>query len=196
MFFGDYRPDGRHARPVAGIAYGLSSGLPIGAAELAIKGWSNTRGAGLQILQTPYPYVTVLAATVGFGIMQAAFQRSRVSIVAAVMTIGAKTYLLLVGGLLYGEPWPDGNARVALRIGGLTVGLAAVLLLPRHEIPRPRSSRATRGQVFGGRDSMASALPYPRGHRHRPAAFDRGAYGTFEPSDGYMNTSWARQRPD
>ena len=133
MAFGDYRPDGRHARPVAGIAYGLSSGLPVGTAELAIKGWSGAPETGAAILHTPYPYVTVLAAALGFGIMQAAFQRSRIIIVATVMTIAAKTYLLLVGTLLYGEPWPGDSRRVALRVLGFVVAGFAVLLFPRHD---------------------------------------------------------------
>lgn len=140
MFFGDYRPDGRHARPVAGIAYGVSSGLPVGTAELAIKGWSDSHTTGLGILATPYPYVTVVAAALGFGIMQAAFQRSRVSIVATVMTISAKTYLLLVGTLLYGEPWPDDTGRVTLRIAGFAVAVTAVLLFPRHDRLRTESA--------------------------------------------------------
>jgi drug/metabolite transporter (DMT)-like permease len=135
MIFGDYRPDGRHARPVSGIAYGLSAGLPVGAAELAIKGWSDSHEQALEILRTPYPYVTVVAAGLGFGIMQLGFQRSRVSIVATVMTISAKTYLLLVGTLLYGEPWPDDGGRVALRLLGFGVAGAAVLLFPRHDDP-------------------------------------------------------------
>jgi drug/metabolite transporter (DMT)-like permease len=135
MLFGDHRPDGRHARPVSGIAYGLSAGLPVGAAELAIKGWSDFRTQGLEILQTPYPYVTVLAAALGFGILQLGFQRSRVSIVATVMTISAKTYLLLVGTMLYGEPWPDDRGQVALRLLGFGVAATAVLLFPRHDEP-------------------------------------------------------------
>jgi multidrug transporter EmrE-like cation transporter len=135
MMFGDHRPDGRHARPVTGIAYGLSAGLPVGAAELAIKGWSDSHARGLEILHTPYPYVTVLAAALGFGILQLGFQRSRVSIVATVMTISAKTYLLLVGTMLYGEPWPHDRPRVALRVLGFVVAATAVLLFPRHDDP-------------------------------------------------------------
>jgi multidrug transporter EmrE-like cation transporter len=131
--FGDHRPDGRHARPVAGIAYGLSAGLPVGTAELAIKGWGDSPHTGLSILHTPYPYVTVLSAALGFGILQAGFQRSRVIIVATVMTIAAKTYLLLVGSLLYGEPWPEDTGRVALRVLGFAVAATAVLLFPRHD---------------------------------------------------------------
>jgi multidrug transporter EmrE-like cation transporter len=135
MMFGDHRPDGRHARPVTGIAYGLSAGLPVGTAELAIKGWSDSHARGLEILHTPYPYITVLAAALGFGILQLGFQRSRVSIVATVMTISAKTYLLLVGTMLYGEPWPHDRPRVALRVLGFVVAATAVLLFPRHDGP-------------------------------------------------------------
>jgi multidrug transporter EmrE-like cation transporter len=140
MLFGDHRPDGRHARPVSGIAYGLSAGLPVGAAELAVKGWSETSTSGFAIVHTPYPYVIVLAAALGFGILQLGFQRSRVSIVATVMTISAKTYLLLVGTMLYGEPWPDDRGRVTLRVLGFGVAAAAVLLFPRHDdssVPQP-----------------------------------------------------------
>jgi multidrug transporter EmrE-like cation transporter len=137
MPFGDHRPDGRHARRVSGIAYGISAGLPVGCAELAIKGWSVSHAHGLEILHTPYPYVTVLAAALGFGILQLGFQRARVSIVATVMTITAKTYLLLVGTMLYGEPWPDDRGRVALRVLGFGVAATAVLLFPRHDPHAP-----------------------------------------------------------
>ncbi|NED52781.1 hypothetical protein G3I24_18000, partial [Micromonospora aurantiaca] len=55
LVLGDYRPDGRHARPVTGIAYGLSAGFPVGTAELAIKGWSDDPHASdLQIIATPW----------------------------------------------------------------------------------------------------------------------------------------------
>lgn len=133
MAFGDHHPDGRHARPVAGIAYGMSCGFPIGTAELAIKGWSDSHAAGLEILRTPYPYVTVAAAALGFGIIVAGFQRCRVSIVATVMTISAKTYLLVMGTILYGEPWPEDTSRSALRIAALILAAFAVLLFPRYD---------------------------------------------------------------
>ncbi|RAY10694.1 hypothetical protein DPM19_34120 [Actinomadura craniellae] len=133
MVLGDHRPDGRHARPVAGVAYGLSAGFPVGAAEVAVKGWSEASAPGLTILQTPYPYVTVLSAVVGFAILQVGFQRCRVIIVATVMTISAKIYLLLVGTTLYGEPWPKDGGLAAMRVTALALGLVAVLLFPRYE---------------------------------------------------------------
>ncbi|TNY34577.1 hypothetical protein [Thermomonospora catenispora] len=140
MAFGDRRPDGRHARPVAGIAYGMSAGFPIGTAELAIKGWGDSASLGPEILRTPYPYVTVVAAALGFGIIMAGFQRCRVIIVATVMTVSAKSYLLVMGTLLYGEPWPEEVRQAALRALALVLAVSAVLLFPRHDdrlAPRP-----------------------------------------------------------
>ncbi|WP_146087403.1 hypothetical protein [Thermomonospora echinospora] len=133
MALGDRRPDGRHARPVTGIAYGMSAGFPIGTAELAIKGWGDSTAPGLEILRTPYPYLTVLAAALGFGIIIVGFQRCRVSVVATVMTVSAKTYLLVMGTILYGEPWPDEAGQAALRVLALALAVGAVLLFPRHD---------------------------------------------------------------
>ncbi|HEX2315187.1 MAG TPA: hypothetical protein VHJ17_15700 [Thermomonospora sp.] len=137
---GDRKPDGRHARPVTGIAYGMSAGFPIGTAELAIKGWGDTASdaaSPLDVLSTPYPYVTVLAAALGFGIIIIGFQRCRVSVVATVMTISAKTYLLVMGTVLYGEPWPDDLVQLGLRIAALTLAIFAVLLFPRYDDEPP-----------------------------------------------------------
>ncbi|WP_344951165.1 hypothetical protein [Actinomadura miaoliensis] len=171
----DVRPDGRHARPVTGIAYGLASGFPVGTAELAIKGWSDAGGADPDVLATPYPYVTVLAAAVGFGIMVAAFQRCRVSIVATVMTVAAKSYLLLMGTLLYGEPWPRDMTHSAMRLGALALAAVAVAQFPRH---RPVAESAEAGEAqppardpFGGvppsRDPLSRA-PFGQAHLAAP----------------------------
>jgi hypothetical protein len=159
----------RHARPVTGIAYGLSSGFPVGTAELAIKGWSDDAHAtSLRIAATPWPYLTVLAAAVGFGIMVAAFQRCRVSIVATVMTVSAKTYLLTMGTFLYAEPWPQDVGRSAMRLGALALGAIAVLQFPRHRpIPEgpddsARAEAADAADPFGGTAVGGPVLGGPR----------------------------------
>ncbi|WP_285497238.1 hypothetical protein [Actinomadura sp. NBRC 104425] len=172
----DVRPDGRHARPVTGIAYGLASGFPVGTAELAIKGWSDAGGADPQVLATPYPYVTVVAAAIGFGIMVAAFQRCRVSIVATVMTVAAKTYLLLMGTLLYGEPWPRDTGHSAMRLAALALAAIAVAQFPRHhpaaepaaahEEPQP-PARDPFGQIPPSRDPL-SRDPFGQAHLAAP----------------------------
>ncbi|MEV0663603.1 hypothetical protein ACIBI3_29575 [Actinomadura luteofluorescens] len=168
LVLGDHRPDGRHARPVTGIAYGLSSGFPVGTAELAIKGWSDDAHAtSLRIAATPWPYLTVLAAAIGFGIMVMAFQRCRVSIVATVMTVSAKTYLLTMGTFLYAEPWPQDVAHSAMRLGALALGAVAVLQFPRHR-PVPDAHDDSSGEEpdavdpFGGTAVGGPALGGPR----------------------------------
>ncbi|WP_433473498.1 DMT family transporter [Spirillospora sp. CA-142024] len=156
LVLGDHRPDGRHARPVTGIAYGLSSGFPVGTAELAIKGWSDDPHAtGLRIAATPWPYLTVLAAAIGFGIMVMAFQRCRVSIVATVMTVSAKTYLLTMGTFMYGEPWPQDAPHSAMRLGALALGAVAVLQFPRHRPIPEEPDEASRAE-----DPSATADPF------------------------------------
>ncbi|XVQ09189.1 hypothetical protein ACQP1W_42710 [Spirillospora sp. CA-255316] len=148
MLTGDHRPDGRHARPITGIAYGLSSGLPIGTAELCIKGWSDS-GIGVDSLLTPYPYATVTAAVVGFGVLMAAFQRCRVSVVAVVMTVSAKTHLLVTGTFMYGEPWPQDARYFAMRLGALALAAIALLQFPRHRPvaePDPGSGSGSDGR--------------------------------------------------
>ncbi|WP_200842108.1 hypothetical protein [Actinomadura sp. K4S16] len=193
LVLGDHRPDGRHARPVTGIAYGLSSGFPVGTAELAIKGWSDDAHAtSLRIAATPWPYLTVLAAAVGFGIMVAAFQRCRVSIVATVMTVSAKSYLLTMGTFLYAEPWPQDVGRSAMRLGALALGAIAVLQFPRHRpIPEgpgdsarteaadevdPFGSTAVGGPVLGGpRLGQAPQVP-PQRSPYATDPLGRGPY--------------------
>ncbi|URM95097.1 DMT family transporter [Actinomadura madurae] len=208
LVLGDHRPDGRHARPITGIAYGLSSGFPVGTAELAIKGWSDDAHASSpQIAATAWPYLTVLAAAIGFGIMVMAFQRCRVSIVATVMTVAAKTYLLTMGTFLYGEPWPQDAAHSAMRLGALALGAIAVLQFPRHRpIPeepddpsRARSAEASAsadpfgtssigGPVLGGPQFADAAeagraqpqVPPPRS----PLGQDRLGQGPYDPPEG------------
>ncbi|GAA2254786.1 hypothetical protein GCM10010402_07490 [Actinomadura luteofluorescens] len=161
LVLGDHRPDGRHARPVTGIAYGLSSGFPVGTAELAIKGWSDDAHAtSLRIAATPWPYLTVLAAAIGFGIMVMAFQRCRVSIVATVMTVSAKTYLLTMGTFLYAEPWPQDVARSAMRLGALALGAVAVLQFPRHR-PVPDGADASSAEAPDEADPFGTAVGGP-----------------------------------
>lgn len=160
LILGDYRPDGRHARPVTGIAYGLSAGFPVGTAELAIKGWSDDpHAAGAGILATPWPYLTVVAAGIGFGIMVTAFQRCRVSIVATVMTVAAKSYLLAMGSFMYGEPWPQDAARSAMRLGALALGAVAVLQFPRHR-PVEEEPDGASGGAAAREDAAAARDPF------------------------------------
>ncbi|MFB4318357.1 hypothetical protein [Actinomadura sp. 21ATH] len=207
LLTGESRPDGRHARPITGIAYGLGAGVPIGTAELSIKGWSDA-GIGADSLATPYPYVTVVSAVIGFGILMLAFQRCRVSIVAAVMTVTAKAHLLVTGTLLFGEPWPGDAPHFAMRMGALLLAALALLQFPRHRPvagpPEAGSGRPGPGpDPFGrpaherfaaGRPAVPQPLAAPPDER--ASAFDRPRGRTAPGRGGPPRSAAGHLAPD
>lgn len=129
----DRRPDGRHARPISGMAFGVTAGFPLGTAEIAIRGLAAHQHDGLSILSTPHPYVVLISGAISFIILMLGFQRCRVAIVITVATIIAKDYLLIMGTLVYGEPWPGDTRNAALRVGGLLLTGTALLLFPHYD---------------------------------------------------------------
>jgi drug/metabolite transporter (DMT)-like permease len=135
MVGGDVRAFGRHARPLAGVAYGFGTGISLGVSELAIKGvasiYSNDGFAATA--HSPYPYVAVGMAAFGLAQLQIGLQRCRISIVATVLTVAAKTELAVVGPLLYKEPLPSDRGMLFLRFGGFALALVALVMFPRHE---------------------------------------------------------------
>lgn len=133
---GDIRAFGRHARPLAGVAYGFGSGVSLGVSELALKGVAATysaHGLAAASYATVYPYVAIGMAVLGFAQLQIGLQRCRISIVATVLTVTAKTELAVFGPLLFKEPWPDDRLLMGLRIGAFALAVVALVLFPRHE---------------------------------------------------------------
>jgi drug/metabolite transporter (DMT)-like permease len=141
---GDVRAFGRHARPLAGVAYGFGTGISLGISELAIKGvasiYSNDGVAAAA--HSPYPYVAIGMAVFGLAQLQIGLQRCRISIVATVLTVAAKTELALFGPLLYKEPFPTDRLMLFLRLGGFGLALVALISFPRHETAQETSGIA------------------------------------------------------
>jgi drug/metabolite transporter (DMT)-like permease len=137
----DVRAFGRHARPLAGIAYGIGSGVSLGVSELAIKGMAavyNAHGLAAAAYGTAYPYMVVAMAVLGLAQLQIGLQRCRMSIVVTVLTVIAKTELVIFGPLLFKEPWPSDRLLLGLRIGAFVLAVMALVLFPRHEaVPEP-----------------------------------------------------------
>jgi drug/metabolite transporter (DMT)-like permease len=135
---GDLRPTGRHARPLAGVAYGLSSGVLFGTMELSVKGLSNlgnSHPAMISYLTEPYLYSFCVAAVLGLAQLQIALQRCRMAIVLTVCTVVAKTQLIVTATFLYGESWPSSPFYSLLRASGFVLGIAALAFFPRYEAP-------------------------------------------------------------
>ncbi|WP_106400452.1 hypothetical protein [Actinocorallia populi] len=137
---GDRSRGGRHARPLAGVAYGIGAGVCSGVAETGIRGiaavWAS-EGTVMALVASPYPYLTLGMAGIALAQLQIALQRCRIVIVATLITVTGRMMLVLCSPVLFDEPWPDGLVPTALRTGGFLLALMAIVLFPRHEMPRP-----------------------------------------------------------
>ncbi|QKW37420.1 hypothetical protein HUT06_28260 [Actinomadura sp. NAK00032] len=137
---GDRRASGRHARKLAGVAYGVGAGACAGLAEVGIRGISivyQETGSLQAVLQSAYPWLTIGLAAIALGQLQVALQRCRIAIVAVVLTVIGRSYLLLSSSVLFGEDWPRDAGPFALRACGFVLALVALVLFPRHEEPEP-----------------------------------------------------------
>ncbi|MGW3773953.1 DMT family transporter [Actinomadura verrucosospora] len=146
---GDRRAGGRHARRLAGVAYGIGAGACAGLAEAGIRGISlvyQDTGSARAVLESPYPYLTIGLAAIALGQLQVALQRCRIAIVAVVLTVIGRTYLVLSSTVLFDEQWPRDTAPFALRAGGFALALAALALFPRYEDPAAQTQRAAAGK--------------------------------------------------
>ncbi|MBO2457429.1 DMT family transporter [Actinomadura violacea] len=135
---GDRRAGGRHARKLAGVAYGIGAGACAGLAEAGIRGISLVyadTGSLRAVLESAYPYLTLGLAAIALGQLQIALQRCRVAIVAVVLTVIGRTYLIVSSTVLFGEEWPRDALPFLLRAGGFVLALVALVTFPRYEEP-------------------------------------------------------------
>ncbi|TDC53511.1 hypothetical protein E1281_17535 [Actinomadura sp. KC345] len=135
---GDRRAGGRHAKKLAGVAYGIGAGACAGLAEAGIRGISivyEETGSVQAVMESVYPYLTIGLAAIALGQLQVALQRCRIAIVAVVLTVIGRTYLIVSSTVLFGEEWPDEAMPFALRTGGFVLALVALVTFPRYEEP-------------------------------------------------------------
>ncbi|MDL4774673.1 MULTISPECIES: DMT family transporter [Thermomonosporaceae] len=149
---GDRRAGGRHARKLAGVAYGIGAGACAGLGEAGIRGISivyHDTGSIGAVLVSPYPYLTLGLAGLALIQLQIALQRCRVAIVATVLTVIGRTYLVLSSTVLFGEHWPSDPVPFLLRVGGFVLALAALAAFPRYEPPAADREGARRAAAGG-----------------------------------------------
>ncbi|MFA1542441.1 hypothetical protein [Actinomadura monticuli] len=159
----DRMVSGRHARPLTGIAYGIGAGVLLGATEVFGQGMAMmlADGRGTDVLASPHPYLFLLAGVLGLGQLSIGLQRCRLMITVTVVTVTAKTHLLLSATLLYGEPWPRESAPLMLRVAGVGLAVLALSAFPRHE-RRARPARPAAARTAGQRPERPRPFPaYP-----------------------------------
>jgi hypothetical protein len=135
---GDRRPSGVHARRLTGVAYGITSGVLIGTAEMALV--AVVRIPPDELLATPYLYLFAFAVVLGIAQLQIALQRCRMVLVVSIATIVAKTQLALSFALVLAEGPRLGHAARPMLSAGLALLGAALVLVPRHDL-EPRGPR-------------------------------------------------------
>lgn len=136
--------EGRHARRLTGVAYGIGAGVLLGTAEtMGVAMIPYVTGDPGDLLFTPYPVLFVLAGGLGLGLLHIGLQQRRLIVVCAVMNIVGKIQLVCGAALLFGEPWPSEPLWLALGLAGIFLALYAVLLFPRYErVTRTPAARA------------------------------------------------------
>ncbi|MEO5874676.1 MAG: hypothetical protein ABIS86_24180 [Streptosporangiaceae bacterium] len=131
--------DGRHARPLNGIAHGVGAGTLVGIAAVLAMGLARSiqvNGAG-DLYASPSLYLIIINGGLGLGLAQIAMQYCRLFVIVTIVMVTSKLFLLVMGSLLYAQPWPDDLAMVALRIIGLVLAAVAIWLFPRHQRRTP-----------------------------------------------------------
>lgn len=128
----------RGERAAPEVLYGAGAGLMYGVAGLQTKAVSvflTDHGAGFiaRTLDSPFPYVYVIASGAGLLLYQTGLQRGRASIVVPIATVVGNVYTVVVGTVAFGEPLPADPVRLALRLGGFVVAIVVVVVLPRQE---------------------------------------------------------------
>ncbi|WP_433479235.1 hypothetical protein ACQPZP_20695 [Spirillospora sp. CA-142024] len=132
----DLSRKGAHARPLTGVALAINVGILTGTGEVLLTGAADIVNSARVLATTPYLYLFAVTALLALGQLQIALQRSRLAIVGLVATATAKTYLLIVATVLYGEGWPDHRAQT---IVALALSVLAVAAVPHHERRTPPS---------------------------------------------------------
>jgi hypothetical protein len=138
--------DGRHAKRVTGVAFGLGAGVLVGCAESSgaaiARILRHDLAAWPEALRTPHLYIVVVAGLLGAGLAQIGLQRCRLSVVIIMLAVGSKASLWLGGIMVYGQPWPETPRKFLLSAVGLVLAAASVFLIPRHEREDPVEEQA------------------------------------------------------
>lgn len=135
---GDRRAGGKHARKLAGVAYGIGIGACAGLGEACIRGMAlvyEDTGDIMQVVWSPYPYLTLFISGLALIQLQIALQRCRVAIVASVLTVIGRASQVLSSYVLFGEHWPQEFGPFVMRAAGLTLAFIALAAFPRYEEP-------------------------------------------------------------
>ena len=119
------------SRRYAGTLLAAAAGLQWGASDVAIKaGTGGLAGNGLLVLFTPLALTVLVLSLVGLVVSARSLQLGEAVPVIAVTSAAANLSTIASGMVVFGEPLPEGDAAVALRLLALALVVAAAALTP------------------------------------------------------------------
>lgn len=119
------------ARRRAGTLLAAAAGLQWGASDVTIKAASGGLGTdGLLVLFTPLAATILVLSLVGLVVSARSLQLGEAVGVIAVTSAAANLCTISSGLVVFGEPLPDGNAELVLRVLALGLVVVAAALTP------------------------------------------------------------------
>lgn len=120
---------------ISAVALAIAAGLSQGVAGLQGKGMGGALAdegvveAIPVVLTSPFPYLYVVGWAVGIVLFQTSLQRSRASVTAPVSNVVGNLFVVTLGTIIYAEPLPTDPIDLLLRIGGIAMSLAVIVLV-------------------------------------------------------------------
>ena len=119
------------SRRYAGTLLAAAAGLQWGASDVAIKaGTGALADDGLLVLFTPLALTVLVLSLVGLVVSARSLQLGEAVPVIAVTSAAANLSTIASGMVVFGEPLPEGDAAVALRLLALALVVVAAALTP------------------------------------------------------------------
>ncbi len=117
-------------RRYAGALLAAAAGLQWGASDVAIKAGTGELSAGALLAVLPLALVILVLSLVGLIVSARSLQVGEAVPVITVTSAAANLCTIASGMVVFGEPLPEGDAAIALRLLALTLVVVAAALTP------------------------------------------------------------------
>ena len=117
-------------RRYAGTLLAAAAGLQWGASDVAIKAGTGELSEGALLAVLPLALVILVLSLVGLIVSARSLQLGEAVPVIAVTSAAANLCTIASGTIVFGEPMPEGDAAIALRLLALALVIAAAALTP------------------------------------------------------------------
>lgn len=117
-------------RRYAGALLAAAAGLQWGASDVAIKAGTGELSEGALLMALPLALVILVISLVGLIVSARSLQVGEAVSVIAITSAAANLSTIASGTVVFGEPLPEGDAAVALRLLALALVIVAAVLTP------------------------------------------------------------------